>query len=65
MYFKLTIPQVDGVLIYRTEAVDVEDGIEQFEVAVLAGEIVKPAGLEKTGYGEIEIGWARESTNWE
>jgi hypothetical protein len=66
MHFKLTIEQEGGALIWRTEAPNVEDGIEQFEVAVLAGEVTLPKGLLETGYQHIEIGWAMESMGrWE
>jgi hypothetical protein len=58
MHFKMTIPQGDRTLVWRTSAVNVEDGIEQFELAVLSGAIAKPEQLEANGYGEIEIGWA-------
>jgi hypothetical protein len=65
MYFKLTIPQAQGDLVWRTTAVNVEDGIEQFELAVLTGEIAKPEGLEEYGYGPIEIGWAPDPNSWD
>jgi hypothetical protein len=65
MYFKLTIQDEDKTLVWRTEAIDVEDGIMQFETAVLAGEIKKPIDLERVGYSGIEIGWAGPGQTWD
>lgn len=65
MYFKLTMAEETGQMVWRTEAVDVEDGIRQFELAALSGEIATPAQLEEKGYKLIEIGWAPDGDSWD
>jgi hypothetical protein len=65
MHFKLVMEKDGKPLTWRSEAATVEDGIEQFELAVLAGEITKPEGLEERGYQSIEIGWAEDLNPWD
>ena len=60
MNFQMRVRRDKGDLEWRCSAPSVEDGVAQFEAAVLAGEFEGVSAGEAMAYEGLEIGWAGE-----